>query len=92
MGTAKAIFAEVVRGGATGNHVTGNDVTGSGPDVTSGHVTDVTSGHVTSGDVISGDVTSGSTPFPNTITYYILKTNNPFLFCFGNLYTVMYFM
>ena len=24
--------------------------------------------------------------------YYILKTNNPFLFCFGNLYTVMYFM
>jgi hypothetical protein len=24
--------------------------------------------------------------------YYILKTNNPFLFCFVNLYTVMYFM
>jgi hypothetical protein len=24
--------------------------------------------------------------------YYILKTNNTFLFCFGNLYIVMYFM
>ena len=35
MGTAQAIFAEVLYGGATGSHVTRSDVshvTGSGPD------------------------------------------------------------
>jgi hypothetical protein len=58
--------------------------------VTSGHVTDVTSGY---------DVTSSSTEQQqqqysqsnDEEPYYIFKTNNPF-FCFGNLYTVMYFM
>jgi hypothetical protein len=73
------------------NDLTSCDVT-SGYDITSGHITDVTSGygvtssHVT--DVTSGyDVTSGSTEQQqqysqsnNEEPYYILKTNNPFLF------------
>jgi hypothetical protein len=62
--------------------------------VTSGHETNVTSGYdVTSGHMT--DVTSGSTEQQysqsnDEESYYILKTNNPFLF--ENLYTVMYFM
>ena len=74
-------------------------------DVTFGHVTDVTSGYgVTCGnvtDVTSGyDITSGSTEQQqrqysqsnDDESYYILKTNNPFCFCFENIYTVKYFM
>jgi hypothetical protein len=67
------------------NDLTSCDVT-SGYDITSGHITDVTSGYgVTSSHVT--DVTSGSTEQQqqysqsnNEEPYYILKTNNPFLF------------
>jgi hypothetical protein len=85
----------IVRKKRGGNDVTSYDVT-SGYDITSDHVTDVTSGYgVTSGHMI--DVTSGSTEQQYSQTndeepYYILKTNNPFLFwkplCCNGFYVI----
>jgi hypothetical protein len=67
------------------NDLTSCDVT-SGYDITSGHITDVTSGYGGTSSHVT-DVTSGSTEQQqqysqsnNEELYYILKTNNPFLF------------